>query len=183
MYKLNAAQRVLAEGEWFKAMSPEHQKLYIKEHPESKYAQGQGLPGVSNKPAQPTKPAPVKPAAKPETIKLNNRKKKHKSAKDMISDAANWLLGRKPKKAKKKAPPISLTTNPKQSKDKISKKDGQDIKYVSTKGYSNSGKSGVSPYGFWKDADTWVSMTKNEYKSLSDEEIEKIQKNRKSYGL
>lgn len=65
--KLNAAQRLassycitaLSEGDWFNSLSEEHQKQYVQEHPNSKYAQQYKKSDLVKKPEQ------VRPKAKP----------------------------------------------------------------------------------------------------------------------
>lgn len=43
------------------------------------------------------------------------------------------------------------------------------VKYEYSEAYKKSGAKGISPYGYWKDRDTWFSETKEEWEAAYDE--------------
>jgi hypothetical protein len=83
-----------------------------------------------------------------------------------------------PKKSKapksKSSPAKKSPTKPNRG-GKPAPKSSSKVKQVQSPGFKKSGGKGISPYGYWKDDDTWVSETKQEWESkLTPEERKKF---------
>lgn len=157
--QLNAAYRIAAaeDDEWFKSLTEEQQKKYIELHPNSKYAEGYQAPENDAEPEHdelhktpeerltPKEKVPPKPKAKP--VKKPAGKAKAKRPKEnkrypVTKKLVDFLKG--------------LFKNPANKATNIPspgwrKKHGADA------------PEKVSPYGYFKARNQWVSETKEEW--------------------
>jgi len=268
--KLEAAKRLLlADGEWFDALTDDMKEQYVKEHPESKYAKGWKRKGnvPATKPGTQVAPTNQSPQQKPQQKRQVQQVKKQPPANpggtpkakqaihklpakgQQFIKSGDTAAGSKSRKAlgktlKKRSKAIAknvykdnkqlahaLTSIPNILQDKGSKSDWKnmrkigltvlgsaalagalgvsgpagfltfmalkhiakpalgnlvkqgikrlktqgpeqdesEVKHVSSAAWKASGNKGISPYGYWKDRNTWISETKKEWESKYDE--------------
>jgi hypothetical protein len=245
--ELKAATRlVTAEGEWFDMLSDEMKKMYIEEHPDSKYAKGYRLsnPGQPSAPGKPPAPGagPATPPAKVQQPgpKLDNRsteqlKKLPKSAQKFVKSGGT----KKNSKARKQSAEQVRAAAPKLArgilKDSVGVVSGltamhrmlefkpkegdykkaaslvmtvlgtgammaalgatgpagflafMAIKHVAAPALYNVVKEALAPdvkqkkqeepeFGYWKDDNTWVPLTEDEYDSLTDDDVDEYRR-------
>ena len=228
MIKLQAAQRLSAATHWWDALSEEQRRQYVKEHPDSEYAEDYRQetkvktepkgwpypkvkqevkkkapvkPKVEPKPKAEPKPKPkVKPQEDDEVTLIRHLLKQgdkdsEKKVKNLLKKGGHELLkrllltpekkpvSRKPATVpKSKSEPKTTSPKPAATKPKINRLGkpapsllSTNVQHMASPQYKKSGIKGISPYGYWKDSNTWVSETKEEWeKKLTPEERKKI---------
>lgn len=241
--QINAAARlIVAEGEWFDALTDDMKKQYIEEHPDSKYAKGYKL----SRPHEPVKPKPMQQIKQPpQGLKLDrdteqklqklpksaqkfvksggtkaNSKSRKRSAARVRADAPKLARGiikdsigiagglaamhrmlefRPDKGDYKKAASFVGTLLGTSAMMGVLGASGpvgflafMAVKHVAAPTLYNIVKDGLSagkdlvqkkkrdPYnkdfGYWKDDDTWVPLSEDEYDKLTDEEVDQYRK-------
>jgi hypothetical protein len=255
MMQLNAPYRlmvtardlVVAEGEWWDTLTDDMKKMYIKEHPDSKYAKepigngtpskpetpgkptgqgrGQGLVKQAEQPQVPKKfgpkdqqtrkaldalPRPIKKFVDSGETKKGSKARKetatkvksssHTAARGVLKDAVgvvkglnstrNILNGKpQPGDFNKVASFVgnvlgaSAMTALIGSTGPVGILTFLAVKHLAAPALYNIAKSALAKpppagepgYGYWKDKNTWVPLSKKEFDNLTDEEVEHYQ--------
>jgi hypothetical protein len=164
MIKIHSAKRLITSETWFDSLSEFQKKEYLKEHPNSKYA----------KKWQST------PEQVADDIGEYWQDKDAEEVETLGSKIRSLLvkaLGGEPNR-------VFKTKNGLLKSAFFSDAQGNDrevhMKY--TPAMLKSGKK-FSPYGYWKDKDTYVYMTRKEWKGLSKEQRRNIEDRQKAYAI
>jgi len=160
MIKINAAHRLKVSANWFDSLSEFQKKEYVKEHPNSKYSKG------------------WKPNAE-EDIEDTFEEGEAEEFETLGSRLKAFIveaLGGSPNRVyKTKQGFITGMDFP----DENGKE--RNVKCTYTKG-ALAGK-GETPYGYWKDENNYVFMSKKEWKSLNKEQKRNLEERAKTYGI
>lgn len=160
MFLINATTRLKVSANWFDSMSEFQKKEYIKEHPDSKYAKGWAPSG--------------------DDIEDEDDELDPVQVETLGSKVRSFLvkaLGGEPNRVmKNKGGYLSRAwfgNDPDNQRE-------VNLKY--SKAMLSSGKK-FSPYGYWKDKDHYVYMTKKEWKSLSPGQRKSADDRSAAYGI
>jgi hypothetical protein len=167
MIEINAAARLVVSASWFDSLSEFQKKEYVKEHPNSKYAKGYH-------PSAPTGTGDndvEREDDENDPIEFETLGSKVKSF--LVN-----LLGGTPNRVYKNK--NGLVSSALFYDDDSGEK--REVQFKYTKAMLDSGKK-FSPYGYWKNADTYVYMTKSEFKGLNKEQKRSLEDRQQSYGV
>jgi len=160
MIKINAARRLMAS--WFDSLSEIQKKEYVKEHPNSKYAKGwtpsrgEDVDDVVDSVDSPEE----------ETFLSKLRSK--------IIESLGGTSNRKVLKTRKGFPSQAVFVG----SDGVEKE--VNIQY--TPEMLKSGDKSVD-YGYWKDENTYVQMTKKQFRALNKTQLKNLLHRQEIYGL
>lgn len=158
---INAAARLIESATWFDSLSEFQKKEYVKEHPNSKYAKG------------------WKPSSKGDV----DDSAAHSAPEEetFMSKLRNSII------KKLGGMPSKKVTKKKKGYDSEAIFQGSDGKERKVKLQYSPGALQKGPgdysYGYWKDKNTYVQMTKKEFKSLNKKQLQSIDHRQEIYGL
>jgi hypothetical protein len=160
--KINAAHRLFVSAGWFESLSEVQKKEYVKEHPNSKYAKG------------------WKPSAGEDVDDVVDSEEapEHEKFLSKLRNSIIEMLG---------GQVIHRSTATKKGFSTSAVFEGSDgtereVKLLYSPSAMQHGPGDYS-YGYWKDENTYVQMTKKEFKKLNKTQLKNLQHRQEMYGL
>jgi hypothetical protein len=160
--KINASHRLIISASWFDSLSEVQKKEYVKEHPNSKYAKGW---------------IPKKDEDVDDVVESEEAPEHEKFLSKLRNSIIEMLGGQVIERSMETKRGFSTSAVFKGS-------DGEerDVKLLYSPGALQHGP-GDYAYGYWKDENTYVQMTKKEFKALNKKQLQNLQHRQEMFGL